>query len=58
MQGLHIERNLKGSSTISEDLTKRLYARVMQGSVAVVAENPLAMLAAVRKQWLKIERHL
>ena len=30
----------------------------MQGSVAVVAKNPVAMFAAVRKRWLTIERHL
>lgn len=58
MHGLYVEHRLKGSSTISEDLTKHLYTRVMQGNVAVVAENPTAMLATVRKRWLMIERHL
>lgn len=58
MNGLHIEHRLKGSSTISEDLAKHLYTRALQGSVAVVTDNPVAMLSSVRKQWLKIERHL
>ena len=58
MHGLYVEHRLKGSSTISEDLTKHLYTRVMQGNVAIVAENPVAMLSAVRKRWLKTERHL
>lgn len=58
MHGQYVEHRQRGSSTISEDLTKHLYTRVMQGNVAIVAENPVAMLAAVRKRWLAIERHL
>lgn len=58
MNGLYIEHRLKGSSTISEDLAKHLYARTLQGNAAVVTDNPVAMLSSVRKQWLKIERHL
>lgn len=58
MQGLYIEQRYKGSSTISEDLAKHLYIRALQGNVAIVADNPVALLSAVRKQWLKIERHL
>jgi len=58
MQGLYIEHRLKGSSTISEDLAKHLYTRALQGNVAIVTDSPVAMLSAVRKQWLKIERHL
>jgi len=58
MNGLYIERRLKGSSTISEDLAKHLYTRASQGNAVVVADNPVAMISSVRKQWLKIERHL
>ena len=58
MNGLYIEHRAKGSSTISEDLAKHLYTRALQGNAAVVTDNPVAMLSSVRKQWLKIERHL
>ena len=58
MNGLYIEHRLKGSSTISEDLAKHLYTRALQGNAAIVTDNPAAMLSSVRKQWLKIERHL
>jgi hypothetical protein len=58
MHGLYVEHRLKGSSTVSEDLVKHMYTRMLQGSVAIVAGNPLAMLSVVRKRWLKIERQL
>lgn len=58
VNGLYIENRHKGSSTISEDLAKHLYTRALQGNAAVVTDNPVAMLSSVRKQWLKIERHL
>jgi len=58
MRGLYIEHRPKGSGTISEDLVKHMYIRVSQGSVAVVAEHPVSMLAVIRKRWLKIERRL
>ena len=58
MHGLYIEHRLKGSSTVSEDLVKHMYTRVLQGDVAIVAEHPVSMLSVIRKRWLKIERQL
>ena len=58
MHGLYIEHRSKGSSPISEDLAKHLYTRALQGNAAIVTDNPLALLSVIRKQWLKIERHL
>lgn len=58
MNGLSVEHRLKGSSAISEDLAKHLCIRAVHGSATVVTDNPVVMLSLVRKQWLKLERHL
>lgn len=58
MHGLYREQRTVGSEPISLDLARHLYTRMMCGKVAAVADKPTTLLAAVRKQWLKIERKL
>lgn len=58
MYGLYREQRYAGSAPISRDLTKHLYTRMRCSKVAIVTDKPTAMLAAVRKQWLEIERKL
>ncbi|HEX7963960.1 MAG TPA: hypothetical protein VF466_05230 [Candidatus Saccharimonadales bacterium] len=58
MHGLYREQRFAGSAPVSRDLAKHLYTRMMCGKVAVVTDKPASMLAAVRKQWMQIERQL
>ena len=58
MHGLYREDRHPGSSPISQDLAKHLYTRMLCGKVAIVTEKPGTMLAAVRKQWMNVERRI
>lgn len=58
MHGLYREQRFAGSAPVSRDLAKHLYTRMMCGKVAIVTDKPASMLAAVRKQWMQIERQL
>lgn len=44
------------ASSLAHDLAERIYERGMQGQVAVVTDKPIVLLAATRKQWLKLMR--
>ena len=55
MHGLTIEyRSPNGS--LSRDLARQLSDTVTGGKVAVVAENPVALLSSTKKQWMKLTR--
>lgn len=55
MYGLSVEYRSPGGS-LSRDLAQQLSDRITGGKVAIVAENPVALLAATRKQWVKLTR--
>lgn len=55
MHGLAVEHRSPHGS-ISLDLARQLSYAVTGCKVAIVAENPLALLAATRKQWMKLMR--
>lgn len=44
------------SGSLSRDLAQQLSSGIVSGRVAIVAENPVALLASTRKQWLKLTR--
>jgi len=55
--GLYIEkRPLNGNASLSWDIARHLYARQLKGMVIVLADNPAGLLAATRKQWVKLTR--
>lgn len=56
MHGLYREHRHAGSAPVSQDLAKHLYTRMMCGKVVIVAERPVTMLPALRKQWLKLQQ--
>lgn len=59
MHGLYIElRSLNGKTLLSWDLAHHIYARGMQGKVAVVTDKPVESLATTKKQWLKLMRQV
>jgi hypothetical protein len=59
MHGLYIEqRSLNGKTLLSWDLAHHIYARGMQGKVAVATDKPIALLAATKKQWYKLMRQV
>ncbi len=46
----------RGTDSIAADVMRHLHTREHLGKAVIVTERPLAMLAASRKQWLKISR--
>ena len=54
MHGLEVEhRHIAEGKSLSQDLARHLSGRY--GDAIVVADKPIYMMVAVRKQWLKIE---
>ncbi len=59
MHSLYVERRtLNDKDSIAWDIAHHLYARLLCGKVAVVADNPASTLSAVRKQWMQILRQI
>lgn len=59
MQDLYIEsRALSGGTLLSWDIAHHMYARGVQGNIAVVTDKPVALMAATRKQWLRLMRQV
>jgi hypothetical protein len=57
MHKLHIEYRTHKRS-LSQDLATQLRKTGERGKVAIVAYTPMGLLAATRKQWVKITRNL
>jgi hypothetical protein len=58
MHGLYIEkRSLNGKTALSWDLAHHMYVR-SHGKVAIITDKPVALLAATKKQWFKLIRHV
>lgn len=45
-----------GSSSLAADVSRHLHARQYLGKAVVLCDQPITMLSAVRKQWLKLAR--
>jgi hypothetical protein len=45
-----------GSSSLAADVARHLHARQYLGKAVIICENPVVMLSAIRKQWLKLAR--
>ena len=58
MHGLYIEKRAMNGRALSWDLAHHMYIRAVQGKVAVVTDKPVELLAATRKQWLKLVRQV
>jgi len=54
--GLIIENRILEDIAISKILVRDVFERLPAGRIAVVTDKPVAMLSAVRKQWLKLFR--
>lgn len=48
----------KGTDSLAADAMRHLHTRQHLGKTVVVCEQPIAMLSAARKQWLKLSRIL
>ncbi len=48
----------RGTDSIAADMMRHLHTRQHVGRTMVITEQPASMLAAARKQWLKISRAL
>lgn len=57
LYGLKIEnRTINNNRPLSRDLADHIRNRYNYGKVAVVADNPVALLSSVRKRWLRLIR--
>lgn len=45
-----------GSSSLAADVSRHLHARQYLGKAIILCDQPVTMLSAVRKQWLKLAR--
>ncbi len=46
----------RGTDSIAADIMRHVHSRQHLGKTIVVCENPVVMLSAARKQWLKLSR--
>lgn len=58
MKLLVYEERSFGANPGTKHLARHLYTRMYCGPVVIVAANPVPMLAALRKQWLKLARRV
>jgi hypothetical protein len=57
MYALYTEqRSINGKALLSWDLAHHLYMRSVRNKVIIATEKPVELLAATRKQWLKLMR--
>jgi hypothetical protein len=56
MDGLYSEQRSIGNGVLTQDLARHIYTRMHCGPIAIVADNPVSLLAALRKQWLGLGR--
>jgi hypothetical protein len=54
MYGLIREEHSFGANPGTKDLARHLYTRMSCGRVVILAERPVVLLAALRKQWIKL----
>lgn len=50
------KQSARGTDSVAADVMRHLHTRQHLGKAVVVCEQPVAMLAAARKQWLKLTR--
>ena len=50
------KRSAKGTDSVAADIMRHLHTRQHLGKVTIITDQPLALLAASRKQWLKLSR--
>lgn len=61
MKKIYFEQRIsaaRGTASQAADLMRHLHTRQYVGRAVVVCEQPIAMLSALRKQWLKLSRTL
>ncbi len=50
------KQSARGTDSIAADIMRHLHARQYLGKAVVICDQPVALLAASRKQWLKLTR--
>jgi hypothetical protein len=55
MHELHIEHRERGAS-LARDLARQLSSKNMHYKAAIVSNNPVVLLAATKRQWMKLIR--
>lgn len=52
------KQSARGTDSLAADIMRHLHARQHLGKAIIVSDQPIALLAASRKQWLKLARLL
>lgn len=50
------KQSARGTDSVAADMMRHLHARQHLGKAAVICDQPVVLLAAARKQWLKLGR--
>jgi hypothetical protein len=50
------KKSAKGTDSVAADIMRHMHTRQHLGKVVIVSDQPTALLAAARKQWLKLAR--
>lgn len=58
MRDLIVEQNSFGANPGAKDLARHLYTRMNCGKMVIVADKPVSLISALRKQWLKLAREV
>lgn len=58
MLGLYREERVVINEPLARDIARHLYTRINCGKVAIVTEEPIVMLANLRKQWVRLQRQV
>lgn len=48
----------RGSESVAADIARHIHSRQHLGKIVIVCDQPIVMLSAVRKQWLKLCRSI
>lgn len=52
----HRNTAARGTDSIAADIARHIHARYQLGAVLIVCDQPVAMLSAIRKQWMRLTR--
>lgn len=52
------KQSARGTDSIAADIMRHLHTRQYLGKAVVICEQPLPLMAACRKQWLKLTRNI
>lgn len=52
----HRNKTARGTDSIAADIARHIHSRQQLGTVLIICDQPVAMLSAIRKQWMRLTR--